>query len=187
MSVNNDLSEWIRLANMDITTAHHMFDTYHPKPLEIVCFHSQQAAEKIIKCYLVSKDVEPPKIHDMQVLIEMCIEFDDEFNDIYVEATTLTNYAVRLRYPTELGLEETDTIQAINNADKVMAFVKNKLDIDINNRITFEEFQQDMEGEAEKAGIKNEKDVIALCREVRAESAEGIHPPLPPFLHASAY
>ena len=129
MNVNSEISEWIRLADMDLATAHHMFDTYHPKPLEIVCFHSQQAAEKILKCYLVSKGIEYPKIHDMQVLIEMCIEFDDEFNNIYVEATTLTNYAVSLRYPTELGIEESDTIKAIENSDKVMKFVREKLNI----------------------------------------------------------
>jgi len=98
-----------------------------PKPLEIVCFHSQQAAEKIVKCFLVSKGIEPPKTHDMQVLIEMCLEYDDDFNNIYEEATTLTNYAARLRYPTELGLLETDASKAIENADKVMKLVKGML------------------------------------------------------------
>ena len=127
MSANNDVSEWIRLAEMDLATAHHMFETFHPQPLEIVCFHSQQAAEKIVKCYLVSKGIEPPKTHDMQVLIEMCIELDNTFNEIYVEATTLTNYAVRLRYPTELGLLESDASKAIENADIIISFVKDQL------------------------------------------------------------
>ena len=127
MNVNNETSEWIRLAEMDIATAHHMFNTYHPKPLEVVCFHSQQAAEKIVKCYLVSKGIEPPKTHDMQILIEMCIELNDAFNEIYVEATTLTNYAVRLRYPAEIGLLESDASKAILNADKVMNFVKSQV------------------------------------------------------------
>ena len=124
MSVNNDISEWIRLAEMDLATARHMFNTFHPIPLEIVCFHSQQAAEKIIKSYLVLQEIEPPKTHDMQVLLEMCLEFDIGFNDIYEEATTLTNYAVRLRYPIELGLIEQDAEKALDNAVKVMDFVK---------------------------------------------------------------
>jgi len=127
MSENNDISEWTRLAEMDISTARHMFDTFHPKPLEIVCFHSQQAAEKTVKGFLASRGILPPKTHDMQTLIEKCIEIDAGFDDIYEEATTLTNYAVHLRYPTELDLIEQDAIQAIHNADKVMSYVMSKL------------------------------------------------------------
>ena len=127
MNVHNEISEWMRLAEMDLSTAHHMFETFRPKPLEIVCFHSQQSAEKMLKCFLVSKEIEPPKTHDMQVLIEMCAEINSEFDDIYEEATTLTNYAVRLRYPVELGIVERDAEIAIKNADRIMLFVKNKL------------------------------------------------------------
>ena len=101
-----------------------MFKTFHPNPLEIVCFHAQQAAEKIVKGFLVSKGIEPPKTHDMQVLLEMCVDIDIKFDDIYEEATTLTNYAVHLRYPTEFALTEQDAEKAIENADKVMDFVR---------------------------------------------------------------
>ena len=124
MNINNETAEWIRLAGMDIATAHHMFETFTPKPLEIVCFHSQQAAEKMLKSFLVSQGIEPPKTHDMQVLLEMCIEIDGSFDEIYEEAIMLTNYAVRFRYPAELGITELDTKKALENADKIMLFVK---------------------------------------------------------------
>ena len=126
MSVNNDVSEWVRLADMDLKTAHHLFMTFHPKPLEIVCFHSQQAVEKILKCYLLTHNIEPPKTHDIQFLLEMCLEICNDFNVIYADATTLTNYAVRLRYPVELGLVESDAQKALETADKAMIFVKSK-------------------------------------------------------------
>ena len=42
-------------------------------------------------------------------------------------AIMLTNYAVRFRYPAELGITEHDTEIAIKNADKVMLFVKQAL------------------------------------------------------------
>ena len=64
----------------------------------------------------------------------------------------------------------------INEGDKVVFMEKDGMIVIANsNRMAFEEFQQAMEGEAEKAGLKNEKDVVALCREVRTELAEGIH------------
>ena len=122
--MNADVSEWIRLAEMDLSAAHHMFDTFFPQPLEIVCFHSQQAAEKMLKCYLVSQEIEPPKIHDMRKLCEMCIEIESGFNEIFTEAALLTRYAVSLRYPAELGLIENDAEKAMEHADIVMAFVK---------------------------------------------------------------
>jgi HEPN domain-containing protein len=127
MSTENNHEEWIRLAEMDIATAHHMFETYRPKPLEIVCFHSQQTAEKMLKCYLVSQNIEFPKIHDTQVLCEMCAESDSRFNEVYKEAVMLTRYSVIPRYPAELGITEQDALKAIAYADTVMDFVKGLL------------------------------------------------------------
>jgi len=124
MSVENNPYEWIRLAEMDIITAHHMFETYIPKPLEVVCFHSQQAAEKMLKCFLISRNITFPKIHDMQVLCEMCVENEERFNEVYKEAVLLTRYSVIPRYPTELGITEHDAVKAIEYADTVMDFVK---------------------------------------------------------------
>ncbi|MCL2019506.1 MAG: HEPN domain-containing protein [Oscillospiraceae bacterium] len=121
--MNAEIMEWKRLADMDLVTAKHMFETYRPIPVEIVCFHSQQAAEKMLKCFLVFHETEPPKIHDLRELIEICIEFEDKFNDIYNEATSLTRYAVLPRYPAELDLDESDGERAIKSASKVKDFV----------------------------------------------------------------
>ena len=122
--MNADISEWIRLAEMDLATARHMFYTSYPKPLEIVCFHSQQTAEKMLKAYLVSQGIEPPKIHDMRKLCEMCLEIEKNLEEIFIEAVLLTRYAVGLRYPAELELIESDAEKAIEYAEKVMSFVK---------------------------------------------------------------
>ena len=40
------VAEWFKYADMDFAAAEHML-TLHPQPLEIICFHCQQAAEKI--------------------------------------------------------------------------------------------------------------------------------------------
>ena len=124
MSVETSEAEWIRLAEMDIATSHHMFETYHPKPLEVVCFHAQQAAEKMLKCFLVSKDSEIPKIHDLRVLCERCIEYDTNFSDIYEPSIMLTRYGVVPRYPTELRISEQNAKKAIEDAETVMSFIK---------------------------------------------------------------
>jgi HEPN domain-containing protein len=108
---------------MDMATARHMFDTYHPTPLEIVCYHSQQAAEKMLKCFLVSKNIPVPRIHDMQILCEKCVELEDSFNDIYEASVMLTRYSVIPRYPAEWGILKEDAERAIDDANAVMRFV----------------------------------------------------------------
>ena len=62
----------------------------------------------------------------------------------------------------------------INVGDKVVFMeIDGMLVIANSNRMAFEEFQQAMTGEAEKAGITGEDDVVAICREVRSELSEG--------------
>jgi len=62
----------------------------------------------------------------------------------------------------------------INEGDKVVFLERDGMMMIANsNRMAFEEFQQTMAGEAERAGIASEDDVAALCREVRDDLAEG--------------
>ena len=59
----------------------------------------------------------------------------------------------------KLGLKE---------GDKVIFLEKDNNVILINsNRLAFEELQREMAGEAEKAGINSERDVVDLVKEVR--------------------
>jgi len=140
MNVDSNYNEWIRLADMDIATAKHMFSTYHPIPLEIVCFHSQQAAEKMLKCYLVTQNITIPKIHDMQLLCEKCIEFEDKFNNIYESSVMLTRYSVIPRYPAEWGITEEDAKKSIEDAEIVMIFIKELIsNVDNNAAMTHDE------------------------------------------------
>jgi len=42
--LEDTIKEWLRFVEMDRSAAYHLFTTMHPKPLEIICFHCQQAA-----------------------------------------------------------------------------------------------------------------------------------------------
>ena len=41
--------EWLKYSQSDLITAKHMFEDVYPKETEIVCYHSQQCAEKALK------------------------------------------------------------------------------------------------------------------------------------------
>ena len=68
-------------------------------PLDIVCFHAQQCAEKYLKTYLVYHDIEFEKTHDLRKLVFLCSKVKKEFLDILEISKRLTDYAVDVRYP----------------------------------------------------------------------------------------
>ena len=131
MKVDNNYHEWIRFAEMDFATAKHMFETYHPKPLEVICFHSHQVAEKMLKCFLVFHDAvdDIPKTHDLQTLFELCFKVDERFGDIKRSLGMLNRYSVIPRYPNELQIEEHDAKEAVNHANNVIMKVKEYVNV----------------------------------------------------------
>ena len=72
MNVNCNISEWLRLAEMDLSSAKLLIEVHKPTPIAIICFHSQQAAEKILKGYLFSHGVDAPKTHNLRASTELC-------------------------------------------------------------------------------------------------------------------
>jgi AbrB family looped-hinge helix DNA binding protein len=59
----------------------------------------------------------------------------------------------------------------IKEGDKIVFMEKDNNIILINSKqLVYEKYQKEMAGEAEKAGIKSEQDVIDLVREVRRKS-----------------
>jgi HEPN domain-containing protein len=116
------IAEWFRFADMDLESAEYL-QGKRPQPLEIICYHSQQAAEKYIKGYLISHGVlEPPKTHNLNLLMDMCLDYDKRFDEIEQACSTLTRYGVQPRYPRELGVTVNDTLKALEHARQVRDF-----------------------------------------------------------------
>jgi HEPN domain-containing protein len=118
----NIVAEWYIYADRDLSCAEHLL-TMHPKPLEVISFHCQQAAEKYLKGFLIFKGIEePPKIHNLDKLCSMCTEHDNRFAEIIKECSSLTQYSVQPRYPDELEVTENDMNKALINARKIRDF-----------------------------------------------------------------
>ena len=47
--------------------------------LDIACFHCQQAIEKYLKVFLLFKEQELIKTHNLNILIKNCADFDADF------------------------------------------------------------------------------------------------------------
>ncbi|MBI2470683.1 MAG: HEPN domain-containing protein [Planctomycetes bacterium] len=123
------INQWIRIAERDLLTAKQGLEA-NEVVTDTVCFHCQQAAEKYLKAFLVKKQIEFSKTHNIMSLLNLCSSVDKSFKEELPEADNLTDYAVEIRYPDdwyEPTIEETK--QAYEIALKVKIFVLKKLGI----------------------------------------------------------
>jgi len=122
-----ETNEWLKFSDMDLMTAKHLWETMQPQPLEIICYHCQQAAEKALKAFLVYNCITPPRTHDLNDLRNICRNNDDNFDEIIVSCMRLTDYSVQPRYPMGDEITDGDTVLALQDGEKINEFVKSKV------------------------------------------------------------
>ena len=106
--MDQQVKQWLDYAAQDLGVARHLFENYHPKPLEIVCYHCQQSAEKAIKAVIVSLHWPTgiPKSHDLSFLLNQIHNYISIPDAIGDAADALTPFGTMTRYPNELTVEE---------------------------------------------------------------------------------
>lgn len=77
---NNDFS-WFEYAENDFEAATILSAQLKPK-YEIVCYHCQQCAEKVLKGYIASNNGRLLKTHDLEVLCQTSANYDPDFENI---------------------------------------------------------------------------------------------------------
>ena len=116
---------WLRKADSDLANiraclaAEEAFDT--------ACSHAQQAAEKVLKAYLVAHDIEFPFLHNIEKLLEMCAQKDPAFLEFMTIGQEFTPYAVELRYDEEFWPDRATVTQALAGAERIRDFVRARL------------------------------------------------------------
>ena len=124
--MNQEVKQWIEMAELDYGVAKHLYETYYPKPLEIICYHCQQSAEKTLKAVIIASGAQAgmPKSHDLSFLLNQIknqVAVEERFYDY---ADELTPYGVAVRYPSELFLEERHAVEALKMAKEILDFVE---------------------------------------------------------------
>jgi len=125
MDKTSILKEWFNYSERDISSAKYLLGM-NPIPIEIICYHCEQAAEKMLKAYLIDHEIEPPKSHDLKYLCNLCISINSAFESISEICVELSMYSVQPRYPFEINISEIDMRNAIVDAEKIIEFVKSK-------------------------------------------------------------
>jgi len=115
--------QWLRKAEEDLNAAKSLLphgETF----LSTICFHSQQAAEKYLKAFLIRHQVEFPKTHDLGELLDLIDPIDRGLSEALRDTVALTNYGVDVRYPSDSpSVAISDAPKAVELAEKVRKMV----------------------------------------------------------------
>jgi HEPN domain-containing protein len=121
------VKEWISFAEDDIRIAEVAMKLKSNVPHRIIAFHAQQCAEKYLKAYLVSQEVDFPYTHSIATLLKLCDKYSLRIKEIQ-DADLLTPYAITARYPgQDERVTKSDVSQAIKLAKKVRQTVRTAL------------------------------------------------------------
>jgi HEPN domain-containing protein len=121
------VQEWLARAEEDFAVARHLVSQDTPYP-SAVGFHAQQAAEKYLKAYLTWQQIEFPKTHDLEELLDLIATVNDALGDSLRETIVLTDYSVDTRYPRgPVRITSEDARAAVELAQKVKTTIREAL------------------------------------------------------------
>ncbi len=135
METKDIAQEWFKIAETDLSSAQFL-QTMQPLPIEIICYHCQQSAEKYLKGFLALLGEGIKKTHDLVQLNKICQKYDKDFIKIGEDCLLLTDYGVKIRYPFPMDIDESDMETALKRAQEIKVYVLKKAaqnDEDIEN------------------------------------------------------
>lgn len=126
--MNPTARDFMEKAEADRATAgRELAVTVNPN-FDAVCFHAQQAAEKMMKAVLIERGAGFPKTHDLNVLAGLLSSCGAAWSPDPRDFNTLAPAAVDYRYPgMSAGAE--DAREAVAAADRLLALLRPMLRI----------------------------------------------------------
>ncbi len=131
MGRQEDAGRWLAQSLADRETIDVL---YHGERFYMVCFLSQQAAEKALKAFLYAQGVDPVFGHSVAHLCDRCAAYDSSFKELKPKVKNLDQFYIEARYPNGLPdqvpaefYDRHDAQVAIEMVDRVLTAVRGKL------------------------------------------------------------
>jgi HEPN domain-containing protein len=86
----------VRKADHDLINSRVALD--HNVPTDTICFHIQQAAEKLLKALIASQGIDYPFTHDLDQLLTVAVQHFGQLAEFGDSLAAYTEYAVGVRY-----------------------------------------------------------------------------------------
>ena len=122
-----EYKEWVNYSEKDYIAAQFLMTAANP-PIEIICYHCQQSAEKLFKAFLIKNDIIPSRTHDLNLLVNECVKIENTISILKKECNRLNDFGVNTRYPNNMDLELEDAKIALKDAEKIKEYILSKID-----------------------------------------------------------
>lgn len=126
MDNHDSAKEWMHFAQMDLQSAKYL-QGMRPQPLEVICYHCQQTAEKCLKAIIINNKHEPRKIHDLIALLKDVLVFEPNLTKLITVVAGLSDYATITRYPPSIQIGSAEMLRALKDAEEVFSECKKLL------------------------------------------------------------
>ena len=109
-------ADWLRIAEKDLRRARRSLGDNDP---EMAGFCLQQAVEKFLKAFLLSKGWQLRRIHDLEALLDEATTFDSTLGDFRYLCQKISVFYFVERYPlvVEAGVTDEDVRISLEQAD----------------------------------------------------------------------
>lgn len=127
--------QWAEKTDHDLRTAEHTRTLHDDEcPFDTVCFHAQQCAEKYLKGWLVDRNVEFLRTHDLVVLLRQAEESGLRGTNLG-DVQPLNRYTIEARYPGDWEpIDRSEAEQAVTLARRLRTAVRALLSPDLLQR-----------------------------------------------------
>jgi len=121
------IKKWLLKANEDIAVIERLLEFEPEQYTSAICFHCQQAVEKFLKAVLIKNDIDFPKTHDLDYLLDECRKIDSKLYK-NIDLKSLSDYGVSIRYPDDFFIPELEEAKYYYEvAEKIKQIIENYL------------------------------------------------------------
>ncbi len=115
--------DWFRIAARDFKRAEHLLSVDDP---EGAGYHLQQAVEKYLKAFLLSKGWELKRIHDLEILLNDALQHEATLEQFRGLCQKISGYYIIDRYPlpTAATLTKKEVQASMDEAEKLINRLK---------------------------------------------------------------
>ena len=119
-------ADWLRIAEKDLGRVERLLGVQDP---EAAGFYLQQAVEKFLKAFLLSKGWKLERIHDLEALLNQALTYDPSLEQFRSACQKITGFYVVERYPfiTEAGVTEVDVRQAFEQVNGLIETLRREV------------------------------------------------------------
>jgi len=115
----NRVEDWLLTASLDLRAARGSLKEDAPN---IACFLSHQAVEKILKAYLLHRDLKVPKIHSLIELLDMAALNAVGLKAFSDQIVFLNQFYIPTRYPDALPGSLPEGLPSVEVAEKAIIY-----------------------------------------------------------------